>query len=101
MASDRRQPRDAGGPTVAEAGLENFSAEAWLSLMSTAGTPAPVVERLTRECAEILRSDALKERVIRAGAFARYEDPAMLAGRIDRELVNWTRLVREQRLSTE
>ncbi|MBS7812096.1 Bug family tripartite tricarboxylate transporter substrate binding protein [Roseococcus pinisoli] len=101
MASTERHPAMPEVPTVAEAGLTNFSAEAWFSLMSTAGTPAPVVERLTRECAEVLRDEAVKQRVIQAGAFARYEDPQVLAGRIDRELVNWARLVRDQRLSAD
>lgn len=101
MASSERHPAMPDVPTVAEAGLRDFAAEAWFSLMATPGTPAPVIDRLTRECAAILQEEPVKQRALQVGAFARYEDPETLANRIDREIVNWTNLVRAQRLTTE
>ncbi len=101
MASTERHPAMPEVPTVAEAGLQDFSAEAWFSLMGTAGTPAPIVERLTRECRDILQQEAVKQRALLAGAFVRYEDPQTLASRIDREIVGWTNLVRAQGLTIE
>lgn len=101
MASSERHPAMPDVPTVAEAGLRDFSAEAWFSLMATPGTPAPVIERLTRECAAILQEEAVKQRALQVGAFARYEDPEALANRIDREIPGWTNLVRAQRLTVD
>ncbi|WP_207538866.1 Bug family tripartite tricarboxylate transporter substrate binding protein [Sabulicella rubraurantiaca] len=101
MASSERHPAMPEVPTVAEAGLQDFSAEAWFSVMTTAGTPAPVVDRLTRECQEILQLETVRQRALQAGAFARYEDPETLARRIDREITGWTNLVRAQGLSVD
>ncbi|WP_424814398.1 Bug family tripartite tricarboxylate transporter substrate binding protein [Roseococcus sp. YIM B11640] len=101
MASSERHPAMPEVPTVAEAGLADFSAEAWFSLMGTAGTPPAVVSRLTQECQSILQQEAIRQRAIQAGAFARYEDPERLANRIDRELTGWTQLAREQNLTVD
>lgn len=101
MASSERHPAMPEVPTVAEAGLQNFSAEAWFSVMGPPGTPAPIVDRLTRECRDILQQEAVRQRALQAGAFARYEDPETLARRIDREITDWTNLVRAQGLAVD
>ena len=41
-------------PTIAEAGLPEATAEAWIGLVARAQTPPPVIERLSASLAELL-----------------------------------------------
>jgi tripartite-type tricarboxylate transporter receptor subunit TctC len=54
-------------PTVAEAGVPGFEAESWTAVLAPAATPRPVVDRLQREIAAVLRMPAVRERLKGAG----------------------------------
>ena len=50
-------------PTMKEAGLaENFEVPMWTGLFAPAGTPAPIVDKLSSQMALILQSDLTKSR---------------------------------------
>jgi tripartite-type tricarboxylate transporter receptor subunit TctC len=49
-------------PTIAEQGVANFSYHLWLGLLAPAGTPAPVVQKLSEALRAALRSKELEER---------------------------------------
>jgi len=42
-------------PTVAESGLPQFAYDAWFGLMAPAHTPAPVVDKISHDVAEVMR----------------------------------------------
>jgi tripartite-type tricarboxylate transporter receptor subunit TctC len=70
MASKTRHPMLPQVPTTAEAGLPGFELDAWFAVYAPAGTPAPVVARLTGD-REIVKSENFRERAEGAGAYAR------------------------------
>lgn len=92
IAAPARHPSFPEVPTVAEAGLPDYAADAWFGLFAPAGTPAPVVARLTAACAAVLAEPAVASRAMEAGAFARFEDPATLRARMRREVAAWSAL---------
>lgn len=94
MASPRRHPSLPDVPTTAEAGLADYSAEAWFGLFAQAATPPEIIARYAREVEAVLAEPAVANRALEAGAFARFEDPATLKARVDRELAGWTALVK-------
>ena len=94
MASPRRHPSLPDVPTTAEAGLADYSAEAWFGLFAQAATPPEIIARHAREVEAVLAEPAVASRALEAGAFARFEDPATLKARVERELAGWTALVK-------
>ena len=50
-------------PTMAEAGLPDFSITLWTGLLAPAGTPAPVMQRLQTELAKTLRDADVRSRL--------------------------------------
>jgi len=50
-------------PTMAEAGLRNFEAEAWWGVFGPAHLPPAVAARLTAEIERIVKSDAFREKL--------------------------------------
>jgi tripartite-type tricarboxylate transporter receptor subunit TctC len=54
-------------PTVAELGIEGYSADAWIGMFAPAGTPADVVGRLNAEVAKALQLPDVKQALFAAG----------------------------------
>jgi tripartite-type tricarboxylate transporter receptor subunit TctC len=87
--SAKRHPSMPHVPTSAEAGLPGYEVEAWFALFAPAGTPKPVVERLTSEIRKIVETEAFRKRVEEQGAFTWYMDPAALNSFVPKELDFW------------
>ena len=54
-------------PTVAEQGFPGFSADAWYGILSTGSTPRPIIDKLYREVARIMKLPEAKERMAGVG----------------------------------
>jgi len=88
-------------PTVAEAGLPDFSAVIHYGLVAPAGTPRGVIDRLNKELVATLAADDLRARLAAEGATALAGTPEDYAAVIDREETRWGALVRELNLKIE
>ena len=77
-------------PTMAEAGLPDFEAGVWFGLMAPAGTPRPVIEKLSAAANAALASDDVVAK-LRAQTFEPMGgSPEEFARFIARETVKWT-----------
>lgn len=85
-------------PTVAELGVPGFEAVLHYGIVAPAGTPRPVVERLTRELVVALGSDEVRARLV---AEALPGSPEDYAADIDREERKWSRIVRASAAKVE
>jgi tripartite-type tricarboxylate transporter receptor subunit TctC len=94
MASPQRHPSLPDVPTTAEAGLADYSAEAWFGLMAPAATPPEIIARFAQEAQAVLADPVVASRALEAGAFARFEDPATFKARVERDTARWTELVK-------
>lgn len=66
--SGNRAPQLPQMPTIAESGLADFKYESWFGLLAPAGTPRPVLEKISRDTAALLRSTELRDRIQQLGA---------------------------------
>ena len=82
-------------PTFVEAGLKNFDAVSWNSLVAPAGTPADVINRLNAEVVKILRDNTLLERLSGDGVVAASSTPQELAAYIKSESLKWGKVIRD------
>jgi tripartite-type tricarboxylate transporter receptor subunit TctC len=55
-------------PTVAESGLTEYDTGVWWGVLAPAGLPADIQARLSRDCAEAMKSPAVTERFRTLGA---------------------------------
>jgi tripartite-type tricarboxylate transporter receptor subunit TctC len=81
-------------PTLAQAGVPGYEATLWLALLAPAGTPAPIVERLSAEVAKALADPQLQRGLRAAGVESSFLAPGPLVGFMRSELDKWGRLVR-------
>lgn len=79
-------------PAVAEA-VSGFDASAWVIYFAPAGTPAPLVERLSAEIATSLNRPAVRDRLLEQGAAVIGANPAQTTTFHRAELEKWQRAV--------
>jgi tripartite-type tricarboxylate transporter receptor subunit TctC len=90
----QRHPSLPNVPTSAEAGLPAYEVESWFAVFAPAGTPPPVVERLSAEIKTIVGSDSYRKKMDDQGAFAAYMDSKALGSFVQSELELWSRVIK-------
>ena len=81
-------------PTVAESGLPGFEVVAWYGVLAPAGTPQPIVDRLSTELSRIVRIPAVQEQIRAQGAEAVGSTPAEARRFLDAEIDKWAKVVK-------
>ena len=75
LASPQRNPQIPDVPTLREQGVTGADAESWTAFFAPAGTPAPVLERLSRETVAALNKPAVREALTKLGFTTVVRDP--------------------------
>lgn len=82
-------------PTAAEFGLAPVRLSSWLALFAPAGTPADVVEQLSRAAVDFVHSPAAQRYFAQRGNVPSAAGGAELAQQMQREQPDWRRLVED------
>ncbi|CAM3123817.1 Bug family tripartite tricarboxylate transporter substrate binding protein [Cupriavidus taiwanensis] len=82
-------------PTLAEAGVPGISITGWYAVLAPAGTPQPVIDRLSTEIATVLRQPELKATLAANGYEPVGSTPAALRTHIDAEINRWSKVVKD------
>jgi tripartite-type tricarboxylate transporter receptor subunit TctC len=84
-----------GVPTLASAGLGDLEATApWVGLLAPAGTPAPVIQKLSEEMRKSLAKPETRERMRQLGAVVIADTPAEFAAFLKTDYERWTRVIK-------
>lgn len=81
-------------PTVAEAGLADFSASSWAGVAGPKGLPPEVVERLSSEINQILLDPAVIARLESLGFAAKGGSPADFEAFVASEIIKWREVIK-------
>ena len=95
VSGSSRSPQLPEVPTLAEAGLPNYSAYVWLGLVAPKGTPSVVVERLHRELKGAVAAPEVQAYFKEAGIEAVASTPAEMDTWFRDERERWARIVKE------
>jgi tripartite-type tricarboxylate transporter receptor subunit TctC len=95
VASKTRSPQYPDVPTVAEAGVPGYEAFLWYGVMTTAGTPTAIVQKLNDEIGKVLQQNdvikALRLMDITPGG-QEYSTPEKFTAFVNAELVKSARI---------
>jgi len=83
-----------GYPSFVEQGYADFEAISWQAVLVPAGTPAPIVDRLSRELVRIIKSDEIRSRLLGQFFSAAGTAPEALAGLMRTERARWARVIK-------
>jgi len=96
-----RHPMMPNVPTVAEAGLPEFQLESWVALYVAAGTPAPIIDKLSSQVKASLDLPESKQRASAAGIELRYLPPAEMTKLLNQEIVSWTKAIKSANIKLD
>jgi len=92
VAGEERSPVFPDLPTLKELGVD-VAVDQWYAMFATAGTPAPVVQRLNQALNTALNDPEVKRKFIAQGATVRPGTPDALAQLVSSDLIKWKKVV--------
>jgi len=101
VTSGKKSPALPDYPTVVEAGVPGVISTAWIGIVAPAKTPPAIVERISRELAAIIRSDEVRERMLRIYFEPIGAPPEALASLMRSELERWEKVIRKTGASAD
>jgi tripartite-type tricarboxylate transporter receptor subunit TctC len=81
-------------PTMVESGFPDFDVDSWTGVMTTGGTPQPVIERLEAELRTIIALPEVVAAFEKLGMAVRFSGAREFADYFDREMKRWAVAVR-------
>ncbi|MFC5423738.1 Bug family tripartite tricarboxylate transporter substrate binding protein [Bosea eneae] len=82
-------------PTMAEAGVANYESYAWFGLAAPKGTPAAVLDRLSKEVRSAVADAAVQKRLIEIGVEPSSSSQVEFKAFVAAELAKWSSIIKE------
>jgi tripartite-type tricarboxylate transporter receptor subunit TctC len=80
-------------PTVKESGLPNYVVTSWNAVSAPAGTPNDIVQFLSKEIREALKSPDIQEKALQFGLDARGTTPEEMQARMRADIEKWAAVI--------
>jgi tripartite-type tricarboxylate transporter receptor subunit TctC len=97
----KRNPVLPDVPTIAEAGVAGYEAVNWWGILAPAGTPAAIVDKLSKAVADVLTSEAVTKQMDSEGASVLQMSREEFGKFIASEMGKWERVVKEGNIKPE
>ncbi len=102
VGAAKRDPAMPDVPTISESGVAGFEVVGWFGVLTTAGTPAPVIQKLYRETVRILALPDVKTAYLNGGMETVISNsPAEFAGYIRSERDKWAKVIKAANIRIE
>jgi tripartite-type tricarboxylate transporter receptor subunit TctC len=88
-------------PTFAEGGVKGVVVQNWYGIIAPKGTPAPLVERLSKEIASAMHSPEVNKRLTADSSDAVGSSPTEFAAHIRAEKARWGPLIKQTGIRPE
>ncbi|MEK6244907.1 MAG: tripartite tricarboxylate transporter substrate binding protein [Pseudomonadota bacterium] len=101
ITSTARAPSMPEVPTFIESGLANFVVNSWIGVFAPAKTPRPIVQRLQREIAAVLKEPAVRERFAVLGIEPVGNSPEEYEAQVRADFALWEGVVKKAKIRIE
>ena len=101
IATSARSPQLPDVPTVAESGLPGFEVTSWYGIVTRAGTPSAIVNKVQRDMAEALQQDDVRAKLASAGLEPVGSTPEAFDAMIKAETRKWSEIVRKANIQPQ
>jgi tripartite-type tricarboxylate transporter receptor subunit TctC len=81
-------------PTIAEAGVPGYDANAWFGVFAPAGTPQPIINRLNTDIVKIVKLPEMHDRFLALGAEPVGSTAEEFAAFFRNEVAKWAKVVK-------
>jgi tripartite-type tricarboxylate transporter receptor subunit TctC len=101
VTSSKRIPAVADIPTIAELGYPAFEASSWYGVAAPAGTPAPIVRKLSVEIDKIIKMPDINEQLSSQGAEPIGGTPESFGAYMRSETEKWAKILKASGIKLE
>ena len=101
LGSAKRNPKLPNVPTLEEQGVTGANASSWAAFFAPAGTPAPILDRLSREILASLAKPGVIERIDKLGFTIEPRDPAAFRPYQVQEIATWVQIAKDAGIQPE
>jgi tripartite-type tricarboxylate transporter receptor subunit TctC len=96
-----RVPLLSNVPTIAEQGVKGFESGTWQGMLAPAGTPPAVLAKLNAELTRIIRSPAVRERLVSQGAEVYTMSTSEFSTFFEKERKTWAKVVADGNIKAD
>ena len=101
VSSKTRTPLAPDVPSVDEAGVPGYDVGVWFGVLTVAGTPRDIVQRLNAEIVKILTAPEVKERFGRIGVEVVAGTPEHFSTFLRSEVARWAKVVQDANIRAD
>jgi len=101
FASEKRHPNWPDIPSTGEAGLKGYDGGTWFSVVTRAGTPRPIIDKLNKEIIAALATPDLKQRFTEIGFDIYTSTPEEFARFIKTDLAQTAKVIKAAGIKAE
>ena len=88
-------------PTLAEAGLKDVYAEAWMGFVVPAKTPQPIVKKLHDDIAAILEEPEVRAKLAAQAMDVVADTPAQMRATLDSDMARWKPIIEKNHIKLD
>jgi tripartite-type tricarboxylate transporter receptor subunit TctC len=101
IASPQRNASLPDVPTLREQGISNADADSWAAFFAPAATPAPVLDRLSKEIIASIKRPAVRDAILKLGFTLNLRDPAAFRPYHAQEIKTWADIISQAGIKAE
>ncbi len=94
IAKDKRTPVLPDIPTIAESGLPEYQYDSWFGVLAPAGTPKPILDKVSADIGRVLQSPDLAARLTKQGVEIHVTTPEVFDAQLKDEVKRNTAMLR-------
>jgi tripartite-type tricarboxylate transporter receptor subunit TctC len=98
---EKRSPSTPDVPTVSESGMPDYVVTSWNAVSAPAGTPNDIVQFLSKEIREALKSPEIQSKALLFGLDARGTTPEEMQARMRADIVKWGAVIEKAGLEKQ
>ncbi len=98
--SAKRVPQLPNTPTVAESGLPDYKYDSWFGVMAPAGTPKPILDKISKDIAQVLAMADVKEKLQVQGSIPAPNTPSEFDAIIKDDTERYGKIMRDAGVGT-
>src|SRR3546814_5362176 len=101
VTTTERSPLVPDVPTLAEAGIKDFTLEVWTALVGPSSLPAPVQKKISDSVVQILHTPEIQEKLLVQGWRAVGTTPDEMKTRVEKETERLGNIIRSQNIKLQ
>jgi tripartite-type tricarboxylate transporter receptor subunit TctC len=101
VSGSARSPALPDVPSFSEAGLPNFEVRSWYGLVAPAGTPKPIVDKISNELARIVSTPDMHDKLATQGVEPYVNSPEKFAALMKSDMAKWAKVIKSANIKLE